>query len=65
MVKELVLVDETAGVKVKDLKLREVPFLRCARFCLAAACFLLVGNRQQVPFLRCARTTLACACRTL
>ena len=26
--KELVLVDETAGIRVKDLRLRELPFLR-------------------------------------
>ena len=30
LVKELVLVDETAGVKVRDLRIREVPFIRCA-----------------------------------
>lgn len=28
LVKELVLVDEDAGVRVRDLRLREVPFLR-------------------------------------
>ena len=29
LVKELVLVDEDAGVKVKNLRIRELPFLRC------------------------------------
>ena len=28
LVKELVLVDEQAGVRVKELRLREMPFLR-------------------------------------
>lgn len=30
LVKELVLVDEDAGVRIKDLRLREMPFLRSA-----------------------------------
>jgi hypothetical protein len=29
LVKELGLVDETAGVKINQLRLREMPFLRC------------------------------------
>jgi hypothetical protein len=30
LVKELLLVDEDVGVKISDLRLRELPFLRCA-----------------------------------
>jgi len=28
LVKELLLVDEDAGVKIRDLRLRELPFMR-------------------------------------
>lgn len=43
LVKELLMVDEDAGVHIRDLRLRELPFMRCA---LGALCGFLAGGRR-------------------
>lgn len=58
LVKELLMVDEDAGVHIRDLRLRELPFMRQAPF-LCQGC---LGNLQ-VGSATCGCTSAPCACR--
>lgn len=49
LVKELLMVDEDAGVHIRDLRLRELPFMRCMANAPCTALCIAVQRRHNAP----------------